>query len=137
VANAGNWSLRPIEPAELDWAFALQVAVMGGYIAESWGWDEQAHRAIFDQNIVGDSLQVIEVAGHRAGLLRADEHPTELLLEIMELSPRVHVLAVRRPHRGAGRKTGHIFPFLGHPRTVHLDGNARWRGFRPRRSRSS
>jgi GNAT superfamily N-acetyltransferase len=60
---------------------------MGEYIEQSWGWDEQAHRAIFDEQIAGDSLKVIEVGGNRAGLLRVDEHSTEMRLEIMELDP--------------------------------------------------
>jgi GNAT superfamily N-acetyltransferase len=85
VPTAAGWSLRPIDASELEWAFELQVAAMGGYIAESWGWDPTTHRAVFDEHIVGDSLQVIEVAGNGAGLLRVDEHPTELVLEIMEL----------------------------------------------------
>ncbi len=83
-----GWSLRPIDAAELEWAFELQVAVMGDYIAASWGWDRASHRAVFDEHIAGESLQVIEVAGRRAGLLRVDEHPAELVLEVMELDPK-------------------------------------------------
>jgi GNAT superfamily N-acetyltransferase len=88
VPTAARWSLRPIDESELEWAFELQLAAMGDYIAASWGWDGDTHRAIFDEHIVGDSLQVIEVSGSRAGLLRVDEHPAELVLEIMELDPK-------------------------------------------------
>jgi ribosomal protein S18 acetylase RimI-like enzyme len=93
VPTAARWSLRPLDPSELEWAFELEVAVMGDYIAASRGWDRETHRAIFDEQIVGDSLQVIEVVADRAsppsraGLLRVDEHRTELALEIMELGP--------------------------------------------------
>ena len=60
---------------------------MGGYIAQSWAWDEPTHRKIFAERIFGEALQVIEVAGSRAGLLRVEDRPTGLQVEIMELAP--------------------------------------------------
>lgn len=83
-----RWSLRTISSAELKWAFSLQVSAMGGYIAQSWGWDEATHRKIFAEEIFDDLLRVIEVGGRGAGLLRVEDHPTELKLEIMELAPQ-------------------------------------------------
>ena len=59
---------------------------MGGYIAATWGWDEQArlHARAFNPG----RWQIITVGGADNGMLDVERRPGEIYLSRIEIHPR-------------------------------------------------
>jgi ribosomal protein S18 acetylase RimI-like enzyme len=80
------WHLRPIAEADRDWAFALHKESLGDYVIQTWGWDETAQRAMFDEAFEGRPRQIIEIDPEAVGVLEIEQRPEELYLALIELA---------------------------------------------------
>jgi hypothetical protein len=89
-ANVPVWQLRPISPADFEWAFELHRAALGEYVERTWGWDGAVQRRLFTGTFDRQPRQVIEVDGTDVGVLVVEERPDELVLVLVDLLPAWH-----------------------------------------------
>jgi GNAT superfamily N-acetyltransferase len=87
MAQPGAWELRPISPADFEWAYELHRLSVGPYVEETWGWDESLQRRMFTERFAHHDRKVVEVDGHDVGVVATDERPDELFLAVIELLP--------------------------------------------------
>jgi GNAT superfamily N-acetyltransferase len=80
-------ALRPATPADDEFCYQLHKAAMGGYIAATWGWDEQAQRRSHARKF-SPRWQIITVGGADAGMLDVERRPGEIYLSRIEMHPR-------------------------------------------------
>jgi ribosomal protein S18 acetylase RimI-like enzyme len=80
-------ALRPATPADSEFCYQVHKAAMGGYIAATWGWDEQVQRDFHARAFNPARWQVITVDGTGIGVLDVEYRPGEIYLARIELHP--------------------------------------------------
>jgi len=91
-----EWSLRPATDDDREFLFDLHRVTMGAYVDATFGWDERAQRALFDESFVPDTREVIQVAGEDAGVLVLEASDAEIWLTLIELQPRFQGTGIGR-----------------------------------------
>jgi len=66
---------------------------MGGYIAVTWGWDEQVQREFHTRAFNPDRWQIITLGGRDIGMIDVEYRPGEIYLARIEIHP---------DHQGSG-----------------------------------
>jgi GNAT superfamily N-acetyltransferase len=61
---------------------------MGAYVDATFGWDDRAQRALFDESFDPGSYEVIRVDGEDAGVLALETGGAEIWLGLIEIQPR-------------------------------------------------
>jgi ribosomal protein S18 acetylase RimI-like enzyme len=80
-------ALRPATPADDEFCWQLHKAAMGGYIAATWGWNEQGQRRHHARAFSPGRWQIITVGGADAGMLDVERRPGEIYLSRIEIHP--------------------------------------------------
>jgi GNAT superfamily N-acetyltransferase len=83
-----DWSLRPATDDDREFLFELHRVTMGAYVDATFGWDERAQRALFDESFVAEIREIIQVAGEDAGVLVLEPSDAEIWLTLIEIQPR-------------------------------------------------
>jgi ribosomal protein S18 acetylase RimI-like enzyme len=79
--------LRPVTDADSEFCYQLHKSAMGGYIAATWGWDEQVQRGFHARAFAPGRWQVITAGGADAGMLHVEYRPGEIYLARIEVRP--------------------------------------------------
>lgn len=85
--RAITWTLRPATTDDRDFVIDVNHAAMGPYLEATFGWDEAAQRAYFDERFDPSGGQVIQVDGVDVGEMLVDERPGDLFLARLALLP--------------------------------------------------
>jgi GNAT superfamily N-acetyltransferase len=67
---------------------------MGAYVDATFGWDDGAQQALFDESFSPDACQIIRVGGEDAGVLALEANDAEIWLALIEIQPRFQGLGV-------------------------------------------
>ncbi|MBN6036461.1 GNAT family N-acetyltransferase [Amycolatopsis sp. 195334CR] len=100
-------ALRPATPEDDEFCFRLHKAALGEYVAELWGWEDEAKREYHRRSFTPERWQIVTVDGVDAGVLVVEEEPDEVYLGRIELHP---------DHQGRG--VGGVLLRRGHK--IHL-----------------
>ena len=79
---------RSATSSDREWLYELKRVTMGGYVSETYGWDESFQRHRFEENFKPGALKIVQVDGEDAGLLDAEEGPDHVALNRIELLPK-------------------------------------------------
>jgi ribosomal protein S18 acetylase RimI-like enzyme len=79
--------LRPATVDDVDWLYTLHRAALGRYVAETWGWDEDAQAQFFRRQFDPTRRQVIVCDGCDAGFLDVERRDDCVALVNIELAP--------------------------------------------------
>ncbi len=83
-----EFTLIPATQAEYQWLWELKRVTMQAYVEQTWGlWDDVAQEAFFQRNFRSDTVQLIMVAGRKAGLLEIAREPREMFLANIQIHP--------------------------------------------------
>ena len=82
------WTLRPATADDRDLVVEVNRVAMGPYLEATFGWDEAARKAYFDESFDASGGQVIQVDGADVGELLVDVRPDELVVVRIALLPR-------------------------------------------------
>jgi ribosomal protein S18 acetylase RimI-like enzyme len=82
------WSLRPATTTDREFLFALHRATMRDYLDATFGWEDRAQQALFDESFTPRKCQIIRVDGEDAGVLVLETGDAEISLELIEIDPR-------------------------------------------------
>jgi ribosomal protein S18 acetylase RimI-like enzyme len=138
--TAVAWTLRPAAADDRDFIVEVNRAAMGPYLEATFGWDEAAQRAYFEERFDASGGQVIQVAGADVGELLVEDRPRELFLVRLALLPEwqgrgigsavVRMLAARAHERGVAvaldvfrtnPRAARLYESLGFTRTDETD----------------
>ena len=84
-----EWTKRPARTADKDALFALRRDHLEVYVSGTYGWDERAQRAFFEEDWQRASTTVVEVDGEVVAAYRTRESSGALLLVALEVTPRL------------------------------------------------
>ena len=88
-----SFHLRPAEPADRDFLFALFTQTMKSVIEQTWGWDDARQRADFDRRFESYDVAVVECDARPVG---------GLFLETAASSAFIHELQLLPEYQGRG-----------------------------------
>jgi GNAT superfamily N-acetyltransferase len=83
-----EWSLRPATDSDREFLFDLHSVTMGAYIDATFGWEDRAQRALFDESFAPETCEIIRVDGEDAGVLALEIGDAEIWLNLIEILPR-------------------------------------------------
>jgi len=87
-ANNDTIELRPATEQDSAFAYNLKKAVLGPYIAKTFGsWDDDAQRALHGRQFRPAETQIIMRSGEAIGLLAVDRHLDKLRLRQLFVLP--------------------------------------------------
>ena len=81
------WTLRPATAADRDLVVEVNRVAIGPYLGATFGWDDAAQRAYFDEGFDASGGQVIQVDGTDVGELLVEERPSELFVVRLAVLP--------------------------------------------------
>ena len=81
------YRLRPATTDDYGFLRRLHRATMREYVAQTWGWDEEAQAAMFRERFDPSREQIIVVDREDVGVLRAERRERELFLAELEIAP--------------------------------------------------
>jgi ribosomal protein S18 acetylase RimI-like enzyme len=109
--TAVAWTLRPATADDRGFVVEVNRTAIGPYLQATFGWNDAAASAYFDERLDASGGQVIEVDGVAVGELLVEERPGELFLVRLALMPEwqgrgigsaiVRMLIERACERGA------------------------------------
>lgn len=82
-----EWTLRRATSDDRDFIVELTREAMGPYLEATFGWDEAAQKAYFDEGFDPSGGQIIQVGGVDVGELVVEVRPNELFLARLALLP--------------------------------------------------
>ncbi|HWA85437.1 MAG TPA: N-acetyltransferase [Opitutus sp.] len=86
--TAPLFTLRPATEADYDWLWHLKRETMRPYVVLTWGaWDDDAQEKFFRRSFSPETIQVVGVAGHDAGLLHVEHENDEIFLANIQIAP--------------------------------------------------
>ncbi len=71
-------SLRPATPADDEFCYVLHQAALGEYVAEIWGWDDQAQREYHRRAFAPGQWMIITADGEDAGMIAINQRAQAL-----------------------------------------------------------
>jgi len=89
-----EWSLRPATGSDRKFLFDLHRATMGEYVDATFGWDDRAQEALFDESFAPDTCQIIRVDNQDAGVLALETNDAEIWLGLIEIQPRFQGMGI-------------------------------------------
>ena len=84
---ASAWTLRPATADDRDFVVEVNRVALGPYLEPTFGWDEAARDAYFDERFDASGGQVVQVDGVDVGELLVEERPGELVLVRLAVLP--------------------------------------------------
>lgn len=82
-----DWSLRPATDSDRKFLFDLHRATMGAYVDATFGWDDRAQKALFDESFEPDACQILRVDNRDVGVLAVETNDAEIWLALIEIQP--------------------------------------------------
>jgi GNAT superfamily N-acetyltransferase len=89
-----EWSLRPATGSDRTFLFDLHRATMGAYVDATFGWDDRAQEALFDESFAPNACQIIRVDNQDAGVLALETNDAEIWLGLIEIQPRFQGMGI-------------------------------------------
>lgn len=80
---APPYTLRPATDDDREFLWCLVVATMKDYVDQTWGWDEDDQRRLFDEKVDIPNARIVVIDGADAGLFvlyhpaAPDPHPAQ------------------------------------------------------------
>ena len=84
---APAYSLRPATETDYAFLYALHVATLKEYVAQTWGWDEAFQARRFRERFDPANSQIIVVDGQDVGVLAVGSGAGEVLLGNIRIAP--------------------------------------------------
>jgi len=81
------WTLRPATAADRDFVVEVNRVAIGPYLGATFGWDDAAQLAYFEEGFDASGGQVIQVDGTDVGELLVEERPSELFVVRLAVLP--------------------------------------------------
>jgi ribosomal protein S18 acetylase RimI-like enzyme len=82
------YTLRPATASDYRWLWELKRLTMRPYVEQTWGgWNDVAQEEFFRRNFSSETVQIIMVDGHNAGLLNVEREPAEIFLANLQVHP--------------------------------------------------
>ena len=81
------YTLRPSQPEDMDFLFALHRSTMRAYVAQIWGWDDADQKARFGQYHPTAERRIVVVDGTDVGALAIDYRPDAVFVANIEMLP--------------------------------------------------
>ena len=78
---------RDATQGDREWLYELKRVTMGGYVSETYGWDESFQRHRFEESFRPAAIRIVQVDGQDAGMLDAAEETDRFVLNRIELLP--------------------------------------------------
>lgn len=78
---------RAVTPADSEFCYQLHKAAMGGYVAATWGWDEQAQREFHVRAFSPGRWQIVTLSGTDVCMIDVEYRPGEIYLARIEIHP--------------------------------------------------
>jgi ribosomal protein S18 acetylase RimI-like enzyme len=91
--------LRPASERDREFLWALHCSTMRDVIEQTWGWDDAAQRALFEQRFEQHTVSIIEAGGRSVGSLWLEQRPDSLYIHDLQVAPR---------HQGGGIGTAAV-----------------------------
>lgn len=82
------WTLRPASEHDRDFLFNLNRTTMREYVEATWGWNDDAQVAFFDDHFDSERCEVIQAENQDIGVLRVEETADEIYLAEIQLLPQ-------------------------------------------------
>jgi ribosomal protein S18 acetylase RimI-like enzyme len=82
-----TWTLRAASAADRDFLFELNRSTMKSYVEATWGWDEEAQVAFFDDHFDPSRSQIVLCEDESIGVLAVEERADEIYLTEIKLLP--------------------------------------------------
>jgi len=79
------YTLRPSQPEDMDFRFALHRSTMRGYVERMWGWDDDDQKTRFAEYYPTAARRIIVVAGADVGALVIDYRPDAVFVVNIEI----------------------------------------------------
>jgi GNAT superfamily N-acetyltransferase len=83
-----DWFLRGATSNDMEFLWQLHCATMKGYIAKTWGWDEEWQRRHFTEYFVPARIQIIGRGNEDVGMIVVERHLDRMFLASMEITPK-------------------------------------------------
>jgi ribosomal protein S18 acetylase RimI-like enzyme len=80
-------NFRQIEAKDFEFLWRLHNAALKDYVAQTWGWNDEHQRQMFEREFSADKGKVIVFKGKDAGFLWIIERETETFLVSIRLLP--------------------------------------------------
>jgi ribosomal protein S18 acetylase RimI-like enzyme len=80
------YTLRPAQPADMDFLFALHRSTMRAYVERIWGWDDDVQKARFAEYYPTAERRIV-VDGVDVGALAIDYRPDAVFVVNIEILP--------------------------------------------------
>jgi ribosomal protein S18 acetylase RimI-like enzyme len=80
-------TIRPRTEADDDWLFDLHRSTMGGYIQQTWGWDEGWQRQDFAKRLARCGVSIIETDGLKAAAAFIERDTGGIFLTDLQVHP--------------------------------------------------
>ena len=82
------YALRPAQESDYEWLWELKRWTMRSYVEQTWGlWDDALQEEFFRENFSSETVQIISVDGHDAGLLNVERDKGEIFLANLQIHP--------------------------------------------------
>jgi ribosomal protein S18 acetylase RimI-like enzyme len=80
-------SFRQGQPEDIDFLFYLKKKTLKGYVAQTWGWDEDYQRNLHQQTVNPENYTIIQASGEDIGCFVIETHTNNLFLSVIEILP--------------------------------------------------
>jgi GNAT superfamily N-acetyltransferase len=78
---------RPATARDGVFLWALHNATLKDYVTQTWGWDDQVQRRMFDERFDPARIEILVCEGQDVGALAVEQRPDELWLAELQIAP--------------------------------------------------
>ena len=104
------YRLRPATNGDAAWLYALHVACLREYVAQTWGWDEATQRRMFAERFDPRASQIVLVDGRAVGVVAVERRADGYFIGNIAIDPawqgRGVGAAIIRDIQGAAAREG-------------------------------
>ena len=81
--------------SDIEFLYALHVATMKEYVAQTWGWDETFQESRFRETFDPEDTRIITLDSRDIGMVATEERDADVFLALIEVDPE-------HQHQGIG-----------------------------------
>jgi GNAT superfamily N-acetyltransferase len=94
MTDTEDFGLRPATENDSDFAFSCMKSAFGGYVAQTYGWDEDEQLKLHQRRFRPSDTKIVLRYGIEIGLLAVDDHEDHIHVRQVFLLPEAQGLGI-------------------------------------------